>query len=181
VAGKALKISELTFRELSEIVLENGSKVPRLEEVLAAFPDLKMNLDIKSFGAILPTVAVLERLQAHHRVLVSSFSLRRRKQAVRLLSRPVATSASAPEVLALWVSHRIGGIGFGRIARELDALQIPLRQGPVNLSGAGFIRRLRKHNVEVHYWTVNDPVLAKQLIDSGATGIVSDRVDLIRF
>jgi len=181
VAGRALKISELTFSELSAIVLENGSQVPSLEEVLASFPDLKINLDIKSFGGVLPTVAVIERLEAHHRVLVSSFSLRRRKRAIRLLSRSVATSASAPEVLALWVSHRLGGIGFGRIASGLDALQIPLRQGPVNLSSASFIRRLRKHNLEVHYWTVNDPLLAKQLVDSGATGIVSDRVDLIRF
>jgi glycerophosphoryl diester phosphodiesterase len=181
VAGIARKISELTFSELGEIRLANGSSVPTLEEVLTRFPDLKLNLDIKSATAVVPTVAVIERLAAHNRVLVSSFSSSRRLRALSLFSSPPATSASMRQVLLLWLSNMFFGIGFRAICAPLDAVQIPPRQGLINLSSPRLIARLRANGLEVHYWTINDSEFAAELVARGASGIVTDRVDLIKF
>lgn len=181
VAGKDLRISDLTHHELRQITLEFGSVVPSLEEVLLQFPELRLNLDIKSTEAIEPTAATINRTASHDRVLVSSFSSKRRLKALALCEKPVATSASMREVLLLIVSHYLFGIGTRQIAKKIDALQIPVRQGPIKLGTKSFIRRLRSQQLEVHFWTINDPELAKQLIKLGATGIVTDRVDLIDF
>lgn len=176
VAGLNKKISAISFDELSSIRLLNGARIPSLAQGLEL--GVRLNLDIKSSAAIVPTVREIEAFQAHDRVLVSSFSSKRRNQALGMLSRPVATSASMREVILAWLSHNLGGIGFGALARDIDAFQIPPAQGPVRFATNGFIQRAKRHGLEVHFWTVNDPVHMGQLIQLGADGVVSDRVDL---
>ena len=36
----------------------------------------------------------------------------------------------------------------------------------------------QRYQTEVHFWTINDPDEMRRLIELGADGIVSDRVDL---
>ena len=180
VAGIASDISELKLADLKAIQLLNGSSIPTLSEVFERFPDLYLNLDIKSEHAIEPTVRAIEEHRAHDRVLVSSFSESRRKQALQLLSRPVATSASMKLVILAWASHTLAfGAGFRSLTREIDAFQIPVSRGPIKLATSSFIRRAHRANNEVHFWTINDPAEMKMLLELGADGIVSDRVDLL--
>lgn len=181
VASLPLKISELTFAELSDITLSNGSKVPSLSEALERFPTLRLNLDVKAKAGCEPTAKVVNQFNAHDRVLISSFSRSRKLTTLKLLTRPVATSSSSIEVLRLWLTHKFFGIGFGSIAKNFDAIQIPRGLGFIRLDSPSFIARARKHGLEVHFWTVNDPAEGQALIALGATGIVSDRVDLFRF
>lgn len=116
---------------------------------------------------------------AHDRVLVSSFSDRRRKLALSMLSRPVATSAGSTTVLLTYLSHKLlGGLGLRRILKDVDALQIPISQGPFRFADEKFIQRLSVLEKEVHFWTINDLEQMAELIELGAHGIVSDRVDL---
>lgn len=181
VAGLPLKISDLSFAELSQLSLANGSRVPSLIEVLERFPKLKLNLDVKAKAGCWATAKAINESEAFERVLVSSFSRRRRLATSRLLESRVASSASSSEVLALWLSHVFFGIRFQRIAKNFDAIQIPRNFGPIRLDSPRFIARARKAGIEVHFWTVNLPEEAKALLAIGATGIVSDRVDLLQF
>ena len=181
VAGLPLKISELSFAELSELPLANGSKVPSLSQVLRRFPDLRLNLDVKAEAGCEATAKVINQLEAHDRVLVSSFSRARKLATLKLLNKPVATSAASIEVLALWLTHLMFGLGFRSIARNFDAIQIPRSFGPIRLDTARFISRARSCDLEVHFWTINEPAAGRALLALGATGIVSDRVDLFQF
>jgi glycerophosphoryl diester phosphodiesterase len=181
VAGLPLKISEITFTELTEIPLIHGSKVPSLQQVLERFPELKLNLDVKSEAGCEATAKVINQRKAHNRVLISSFSRARKLATVKLLTKPCATSSSSIEVLGLWLCNLMFGIGFSVIAKNFDAIQIPRSFGFLRLDTPGFIARARRCGLEVHFWTVNDPAEGKLLIDLGATGIVSDRVDLFHF
>lgn len=177
VAGVDKKIRDLTLADLRTIRLKGEALVPTLSEGLEL--PAYLNLDIKAAQAISPTVYEIEKFQAHERVLVSSFSSRRRRAALKLLSKPVATSASMKEVALAYLSHNLGGIGFGKIVADLDAFQIPPRMYGLSFDKESFISRLKKHGVEAHFWTINDPVEAQRLISLGASGIVSDRVDLL--
>lgn len=177
VAGIDRKIQSLTFEELSSIKLSNGSSIPSLAQGLQL--DVRLNLDIKSSRAILPTVLEIERFQAHDRVLVSSFSSLRRTRALRQLSRQVATSASMKEVILALLSHKLGGIGFGAITKGIDAFQVPPQRGPIRFASEDFINRVKAHGIEIHFWTVNELQLMRELIQLGADGIVSDRIDLL--
>lgn len=177
VAGVPNLIRDLTLKDLRTIRLKGESVVPTLAEGLEL--GVKLNLDIKSELAITPTVNEIERYTAHDRVLVSSFSSKRRRAALSLLSRPVATSASMREVALAYLSHQLFGVGFSSVVKGLDAFQIPARMYGITFADSKFIARLSNQGIETHFWTINDPHEAKELLALGASGIVSDRVDLI--
>jgi glycerophosphoryl diester phosphodiesterase len=180
VAGIDRRISELRIAELRSLRLLNGSVIPTLGEVFQTFPDLYLNLDIKSEQSIAPTVKAIEDHKAHDRVLVSSFSESRRLRALSLLSKPVATSASMRTVAIAWASHTLlFGLGFRRITKNIDAFQIPRSQGKINFATSSFISRAQRADNEVHFWTINEPEQMLELLDLGADGIVTDRVDLL--
>jgi|TARA_B110000971_G_scaffold178541_1_gene184522 glycerophosphoryl diester phosphodiesterase len=173
------KVSELTFAELSSYSLPNNGKVPSLDQVLRELPGVRLNIDIKSAGAIGPTVRAIEENNAHDRVLISSFSNTRRKRALALLSRPVATSGSMSEVLRIWLAHKfLGGFGLKALTKDLDALQLPCNYGPILFAEQKFIAAMTANNLEVHFWTINEVDQMNELLSMGASGIVTDRCDL---
>ncbi|MDQ2669717.1 MAG: glycerophosphodiester phosphodiesterase, partial [Gemmatimonadota bacterium] len=65
-----------------------------------------------------------------------------------------------------------------RLLRDIDALQIPQRQGSVRVLTDRLIRRVHGAGVEVHVWTVNDGEEMRRLVSRGVDGIVTDRADL---
>jgi glycerophosphoryl diester phosphodiesterase len=180
VAGISTSISELRIADLRSLKLLNGSTIPTLGEVFESFPDLYLNLDIKSEQAIEPTVRAIEDHRAHDRVLVSSFSESRRLKALGLLTKPVATSASMRLVVLAWASHTfLLGAGFRTLTKSIDAFQIPPARGPIRFATKSFIKRAKSTDNEVHFWTINEPAEMQRLIELGADGIVTDRVDLL--
>jgi glycerophosphoryl diester phosphodiesterase len=180
VSSSKKKISELTFSELQQIKLNRGGSVPTLSQALAAFPLAKFNLDIKSEAAIISTVIAIEENAAHHRVLITSFSSSRRFRALHELSSPAVISPAPLTVLRVWISHYVlFDWGLGRLLREFDALQIPVRHGLLRFDGTSFIRKVSSFGVELHYWTINSPEQMRHLFERGAHGIVTDRVDLV--
>jgi glycerophosphoryl diester phosphodiesterase len=180
VSSSSSSVTKLTLAELQSIQLKNGGRVPTLAEVLVALPEAKLNLDIKSQTAVSATIAAIEQNKAHHRVLITSFSNSRRLATLAGLSKPALSSSSALMVLRVWLSHYVlFGIGLKRQLRGISALQIPVRKGPLRFDGKSFIARVSNLGLELHYWTINDVYQMRKLIELGAHGIVTDRVDLV--
>ena len=61
-----------------------------------------------------------------------------------------------------------------RLPLEGRAIQLPLRSGPIEFSSRAFIVRCHALGMRVDYWTVDDPDVAEQLLESGADGIMTD-------
>jgi glycerophosphoryl diester phosphodiesterase len=180
VAGIDKKISDSTFSEIQKIQLIGGGKVPTLVQALEALPLARFNLDIKDQESVKTTAAAIELTKSHHRVLVSSFSEKRRAEALALLSKPVATSASAKKVIQLWLIHsfRLPQRLIEQTLQNIGAIQIPRQMYGIKLDSRSFISKVRKTNTHVHYWTINNPQEMLELTALGATGIVSDVSEL---
>jgi len=152
--------------------------MPTLAEALDAFPEARFNIDIKTASAIAPTVEVVRRARAEHRVLLASFSERRRASAVRALPG-VATSISGPRFAAALLAARVGLQPAVRAAvRGMHAVQIPERALGLQTTAPPILRAFHRAGVEVHVWTVNDPARMRSLLQDGVDGIVTDRADL---
>ncbi len=155
-----------------------GQSFCSLAEALDAFPETFFNIDIKSADAVAPTVAAIRAGNATRRVLVTSFSDRRRRAAVRALPG-VATSASARPFLTALLAAKVGlSPVVRRVLRSIDAVQVPLRTVGVAVISTRMIRAFHEAGVEVHAWTINDPALMRSLWAQGVDGIVTDRADL---
>jgi glycerophosphoryl diester phosphodiesterase len=178
--GKTAKISDLDWSELAQVRLPGNTRIPSLRQALKEFPRAKFNIDVKAVNAISDLIAVVEELKAHDRVLVSSFSNKRRLEALKGFSKPVATSGSASVVLKVWlysllvtpqrlIEKSLAGIG---------ALQIPRRMSILRLDSPRFVSKVLATGTHLHYWTINDPKEILELASLGASGIVTDVPEL---
>lgn len=149
-----------------------GIRPARFEEVVEAFPDLALNVDIKAATdeEVGRLIALLRERRAERRVLLTSFS-GARLNAVRragydgpigLSRRDVLRLVFLPEPLLKWCG--VAG----------ERAQIPVRWGPIELTRAELIGKLHRLGLAVDYWVVNDAALARQLLERGADGIISD-------
>jgi len=179
VAGLPRKVSEVSLAELAGLQLIDGGKIPTLREALTKLPEARFNLDLKVWGAVEPSVEVIRELCAESRVLVSSFSDRRRTRTLRLFNQPVVCSAGSVRVLGLWLAAKLRfGWLIRTLAKPIQALQIPTGKGPIRFDSPAFIGKMKACGLELHYWTINDAAEMLRLIELGADGIVTDRTDI---
>lgn len=181
VTDRRGRIAELDWAQVRQARIGGAEPVPTLAEVLHAWPDLRVNIDVKSVAAIAPTIATIERERAHDRVLIGSFSDGRRLATVRGLSRPVATSAGTGTVVRFVAGARLGWhAAAGRAVSGVDCLQVPVRQGGVTVVSERTVAAAHARGVQVHVWTVNETEQMHRLLDLGVDGLVTDRADLLR-
>ena len=94
VCGQDGRVCRLSHAELSAARIDGTEPIPLLEDLLAAWPDVRFNLDVKDVPAIAPLPEVLRRTNAWDRVCVASFSASRLRATRRALGRPVCMAAS---------------------------------------------------------------------------------------
>ncbi len=178
VAQRNVRVSQLSMPELRRIDLGDGQGFCSLAEALDAFPETRFNIDLKSAAAVGPTVATILDLGATDRVLVSSFNEGRRAAAIAQLPGVVSSASARGFVIAL-LAGKVGLSPAIRSAlRGLVAVQVPERALGLRVTTRRMVERLHAAGVEVHVWTVNDPLRMRELLDIGVDGIVTDRVDL---
>ena len=152
---------------------DRGLRVPTLEEVLAAFPHVPLNIEVKQADPpIEPAVAtVLDRFAARERTLLAAEDGMIMAR-IRAAAPDVLTSFSAPEV-AEWVYR----LRDGRLADYRPpgiALQVPPAFGDVALVTADSVAAAHRLGLEVHAWTINEEREMEALLDLGVDGIMTD-------
>ncbi|PZU46231.1 MAG: glycerophosphodiester phosphodiesterase [Microbacterium sp.] len=179
VAGDSRRVADVPHDELAHLMAGLGG-LATAADTLAAFPDVRFNLDVKAPDAAVP----LGRIVAPHadRVLLTSFADARRRAAMdaaRAAGGTPATSAGQATVARVLAGVASGSRTIVRRAlRGIHALQVPERTGALRIVGPRFLRLVHEAGVEVHVWTVNDPLDMERLLDLGVDGLVTDRADL---
>jgi len=181
LTGDPRRIESLTWPELRSIRHQGEPLVPRLDEVLAAWPDIRFNIDTKTDQAVDPALAVIEATGAVDRVLVSSFDDARLARVRRLSSPRLATGMGRREVARLWLVSRLSHLAprLGGYVRRAAAAQVPVDRGRVRVVDERFIRHAHGMNLAVHVWTVDEPGMMTTLLDLGVDGIMTDRIDIL--
>ncbi len=150
--------------------------VPTLEEVLEAFPGVPMSIDHKPGdpGSVPDLLELLARYGAEERVTLASFSGKVVGR-IRGLGYRGRTALTRPEIV--WLRFLPTALARKLVAG--DAAQIPTHSGPIRLDGKRFLEKCRRLGIRTDFWVVNDPGEARTLLDSGATGVMTDDPALI--
>ena len=185
------RVCDATWDVVRAARIAGVEPVPRLEDVLGAFPDVRVNIDVKGPAAIGPLVRVLDRPRAYDRVCIASFADRRRTAVLRQLPQRVATSAGSATVARFLAAVATGAPlpALRRALARVDCLQVP-EWFPVRLAG-GRRRRIpvvtartlaaaHAAGLQVHVWTVDSAQDMHRLLDLGVDGLMSDRADTLR-
>lgn len=171
------RIADLPWGRVRLARVGGREPVPLFEELLAAFPGARWNVDVKADGALRPLLELIERADAWERVCVGSFSEARVARAQRLAGPRLATSYGTRGVLAL----RLGSWGLPAAPRRpAVAVQVPLARWGVPVADARFVRAAHARGLQVHVWTVNDAATMHRLLDLGVDGIVTDALGTLR-
>jgi len=156
-----------------------GIKIPTLREVLTAFPDTRISIEIKQVTP--PIEATLANLiretGAQSRVLVTATDDGVIKR-FRRLAPDVATAAATGEVRSFYLWQRIGLSAFYRPVA--NAFAVPERSGDTQVVTSGFVESAHARGMKVYVWTVNVPDRMHQLLRLKVDGIITDRPDLLR-
>jgi glycerophosphoryl diester phosphodiesterase len=153
-----------------------GVRVPTLEEVLTAFPGMRINIDAKTDLVAAPLVRVVERAAAWDRVCLAAFDDRRVARMRRLGGRRLCTSMGWGAVAAARVTSATGWIP----PLGASCIQVPTERAGVRVVDATLIRAAHRVDLQVHVWTIDDRAMMGRLLDLGVDGIMTDRPTLLR-
>lgn len=178
VTDRTGKVADLTWSQVREARVAGAERIPTLAEVLDAFPRTRINIDPKSDDAVDALVATVREHGAAHRVLIGSFDQRRLLQ-VRWLLPGVATSMGPWEVRMLRLAAD-GVVPRTLVPRWAVCAQVPESHEGRRIVDRPFVRTAHACGLQVHVWTVNDPVDMHRLLNWGVDGIVTDAIDVLR-
>jgi glycerophosphoryl diester phosphodiesterase len=197
------RIARLPYRTVAEARIAGTEPIPRLDDLLAAWPDVRFNIDLKDAPVIEPLADVLRRTGSWDRVCVTSFSAARLRTARRVLDRPVCMAASPFGISMVRFGGPRGPRGESGPAQRRPA-QAPRRpakaprgahlalaermaragvrcaQVPATVATPAFVGRAHALGLQVHAWTVNSPAVMGRLLDLGVDGIMTDQTVALR-
>ena len=184
--GRAGVIREMTYAELAGVdagrmftldgatfpFRDKGLRAPRLAEVLAAFPKLRIEIEVKPIApsVVASMLGVIDRAGMRRSVLVSS-EHQQPLDEIRKLAPEIPTNFSYLETGGFFqamascdASYRPPG----------DTLQIPRSYESWQLVTPDSVEFAHRLGLEVHVWTVNQDTEMLELLNMGVDGLISD-------
>jgi glycerophosphoryl diester phosphodiesterase len=155
-----------------------GVTIPTLAEVLDAFPEVPILIEIKEPDPefVETVIAAVDAAGARERVMISSFH-DPVVHKVRELAPDIATGTAEGEVVRMVVMQRLG---LGALVKPpAHAMQVPVRRG-IPVATNGLRRILRDNGMQMHVWTVNDEGTMLRLARMGVHGIITDYPDRLQ-
>ncbi|MFD1718764.1 glycerophosphodiester phosphodiesterase [Georgenia deserti] len=184
VTGLRGRVATQSWDALSRTLILGSEPVLRLDDLLAAFPDACLTLDIKEARAVRPVIEAIHRTRSADRVCVAG-GWDAWLAAIADACGPALTTALGWRALTgLLGAARLGvrpprglatgpfahvGVDYGRLPMLADAR-----------TGARLVEMAADLGIGVVAWTVDDAATAHRLIDAGVAGVITDRPDVLR-
>jgi glycerophosphoryl diester phosphodiesterase len=180
VTDRTGPIAQLRYAEVAQARIGGHNPIPRLSELLTAFPDARFNIDAKSDATVELLASMIAEQEAYERVCVSSFSVARLHRLRRRLGPRVASAASSAGVavnrFAPWLTWALNS--------SAPVLQLPIaypfRGRRLTVLTPALVRAVHRAGKRVQIWTVDDSQTMERLIELGVDGIFTDRIDVLK-
>ena len=153
-----------------------------LEELIVSFPDNRINVEIKQkgelgFKALDEIIRLLEEHDAFDRVVLASFhddiyEEYKRMQAAGEVPETFMYSPATDGATKFFILQLLKLDVF--FNDGMCVFQLPTEQKGLDLATKSLVKLAHKHNLAVHYWTINDVEEMEMLIEIGADGIMTD-------
>ena len=176
VTNRTGRISELPYREVKQARVDGREPIPLFEDLLGAFPDVRVNVDPKSDRAVGPLATTLRRTGAVDRVCVGSFSDDRLETIRDKLGPRLCTSLGPKATARLRLAARHLPAGHF----DAGCAQLPPRYKGLTLVDRRLVDAAHERGMQVHVWTIDDADEMHELLDLGVDGIMTDEPTVLR-
>jgi len=156
-----------------------GVTVPTFTEVLTAFPDLRLNVELKAGPLSAAAIPILAREAQPHKDRLCLGSEDDALAAALHEALPEATHFfPAGALTALVMALKSGGVPPAE--PRFEVLDMPFVWQGIRLIDAPFLTACAERGLWVNAWTVDAPEEMRYLVEVGVGGIMTDRPDLLR-
>ena len=155
-----------------------GARIPTLAEMLAAVPAGK-----RAFIEVKPGP---EAVPALDRALKAAGLKPEQTPVISFNAKVIgAVKEARPDLQAYWIVKLKDRGKEARTARDLIARAKEIRADGLDLSASDVLDRafadaVKAAGLKLYVWTVNDPAVARRLIEAGVDGITTDRPGWLR-
>lgn len=175
-------VAQRAWGEIERLTVRGGGRVPRLDELFDAFPEVRFNLDCKDPDTVPDLVTLLREREVLDRVCVGSFQ-HRAVANLRAEFGDELCSAATPREVRLLVAASMAPRGSRRaltFAISADCVQVPVRDGRTRIVTERFVQTCHDAGLPVHVWTVDDRDEMLELLELGVDGLMTDRAEDLR-
>ena len=165
------KVQSLTLREIKNIKLIKGGTILELTNLLEEFPKIKFNIDIKDSRSLIPTIEVLDSLNAYSRVCLASF-----KSSILWRLKKIRPQSCVSMGIIDTAIFKI----FHKIINDVDCIQVPIKWRGINVLTKKLIDMAHLNNLKIHVWTINSEEEIFRLINLKVDGIMTDNAVLLK-
>lgn len=157
---------------------DRSFRIPTLAEVLCAFPDVFLTIEMKdtSPAAADIVVAVCKQYDALSRISIASHEDWKFLRHIRSICPEIPINAPRSLVIAFVMGVRLGR--YRLCNWPFDAFQVPVRYRGIPIMNSAFIKAAHALGKVVHCWTINRRTEMLDLWTLGVDGIMSDYPDL---
>jgi len=179
ITDRTGRIDRLPWAHVKKARIAGSEPIPRLDELLDGFPDLRINIDLKSPGAVAGVTRAILRAGALDRVCIASFLDARIEAARRVLGPRLCTSLGRRGVAALRLAS------FSPRASAMLRVPAACAQVPMSVAGRPVVDRrmldtAHALGMQVHVWTLNSRSEISHALDLGVDGIMTDAPRVLR-
>lgn len=161
-----------------------------LEDLITTFPNNAINVEVKQEGqvgldALNKIIELMDLLDdtyhTYSRIVLVTFHKDIFNEMMNIKKTSHPDLMLAPEQNGVIKFYALFATGLSFFYRDsISVLQLPTKQFGINLSSKSLISIANKHNIAVHYWTVDDPDEMRRLITNGADGIMTNRPTVLK-
>lgn len=192
------RVNDLTLEEIKQLdagyhfkdleaeysFRDTGVEIPTVEEAFDAVPNMRWNIEIKDTND--PELhkeiaeklwALIQEYELEEDSLTVSFDHDIVERMLEVSDGEAFVSGGRGEITKLVVIHKL--FLNGLYQPTVNAIQIPTKDSGINLKSRNLIRSVNRLGMDVHYWTINEEEMMKELIELGANGLLTDRPDLM--
>lgn len=167
-------LQKMSLEQIQHSLKPGGSQIPTLEEVLISFPKMKFFIDLKTDEVVKPLAKLIKRLKVYDRVCIVGLDYGRNREFMRIcgparvrIGLTVGRGVRVKNInMLLLKTGRLGGVDA--ILMHHSLVSRPM----VNL--------VHKRGLKAVVWTANSRLGIKHAIRSGADGIISDRIGILK-
>ncbi len=170
------KVEALSWAEVSRAKIGGREPIPLLEDLLGAWPDVKVNIDPKHDAAVEPLVELLRRMGVKDRVCIGSFSDRRLARIRGAFDDRICTSLGPRGVLRL----KAAALGLPAGSFGAACAQVPTKAYGIPLVDRAFVEAAERRGLQVHVWIVDEAAEMNRLLDLGVHGLMTDRPRVLK-
>jgi glycerophosphoryl diester phosphodiesterase len=174
MTGDPRAIAAMDWAEVARVRTHGGAAIPRVDEALAAFPEVRFVLELKAGGAAVALAPVLRR--ELDRVAVGGFEPRHTAEARTRLGDGLLWSPGRRGVLGLWLR----GWGLPLPRPGFRVVHVPPVFRGIPVVTRRFVSAAARAGVAVQVWTVDEADEMERLLDMGVHGVMTDRPSVLR-